>query len=100
MTNIEALQSELPGMVISDNTLQKALYDAGLVFNSDYLVSNRELIGSCAVSVLEKMLSAADISEGDMSVRYNKDAIAARIGAIKESIGTTVQPKVRGVRPW
>jgi hypothetical protein len=100
MTNIEALQRMLPGMVIDTGTLDLVLTNAGLVFNSDYDIGNKVAMELCAIEVLQMMQSAADISEGDMSVRYNKDAIAARIASLQQSAGLTSKPTVRGIRPW
>lgn len=104
MTNKEALQAVLLGIVVEDNSLLKTLTDHAVTFNEEYTKDKRSIINVCALDILNTLLSAADFSEGDMSVKYDKSAIEMRIGrltgAMDEAAGISLEPKIRSPKVW
>lgn len=99
MTNKEALQ-ETAQIVMSDVAIEKAFLDAGggLISSGTYSSSNEEAIDTIAIQVLSNFL-AADISEGEYSIKYNS-SIEKKIARLKAKWGIDVvddEPTIQDV---
>lgn len=70
MTNKEAVVAVI-GVTGNDNTIEKALMDAGITSDDVYSSSNVKQIDMAAISVLETMLATKSVSEGGYSVEYD-----------------------------
>lgn len=100
MTNTEAIQAVV-GFTINNNTVTKALIDAGIDGNATYTAENSVAIDTIAVTLLQLLLSKPDIVEGDYSEKYDRAAIEERIAYLSKKLDLIdLLPTIRGIRPW
>lgn len=100
MTNKDRLKSLL-GFAAPVNTVEGALLDAGIDEAGDYDGSNSDDIKRAAIQVLYILLSTADTSSPEqMSIRYDRNAILKRIGAIEDELSLSVVPRISTKRVW
>lgn len=99
MTNREALIAELQISGYSENAVDKALLDAGLVGGGTYTPDNTKQVAIATVKVLNTMLGTKSVSEGDLSITYS---IGERIAAINDEHGLLVKgrPTVTARNVW
>jgi hypothetical protein len=98
MTNRQALEAELFGIDVPANLVLKALADNELAETQDYdSIESFEAIKICAKQICEAILSTPDVSEGDMSIKYDRSAIQARLILIDASLESKAPiPEIRG----
>lgn len=96
MTNKEALESVVQ-VSVSDKTLEKAMIDNGINGAETYASSSSKSIDLAAIDVLNWVLATPDVSEGGYSVKYDRNAIRARVEALsaKLSIDSGSRPVIR-----
>jgi hypothetical protein len=96
MTNKEALIAALQ-LTADDSTLEKALIDQEVTGSDTYVKDNATAIDQCAIEVLQGILSTPDVSEGGYSVKYDRDAVKARLSYLldKNGLSNSLTPKVK-----
>lgn len=96
MTNLEALQAALSPISYESITAEKAMLDNDIVGTAQYSKSNTASIDRTALAVLETLLSTSDVSEGDLSIKYDRSAIMKRIDMINSrlSVASASVPKI------
>lgn len=104
MTKKEALVAALQ-ISVPDITLEKALIDNDLVGTDPYGKANELIIDTCAVTILQGLLAVPNISEGGMSVTYDRSGIEKRIQYLASkhnmtSVLSQYKPSVKGSSPW
>ena len=102
MINKAALVAVVQVSGIPDDSLVKALLDAGIIDTDQYTSDLSDDIDLVAIEVLQGLLSQPDISEGGYSIRYDRAAISKRLEflASKQEVDITGGPTVRGINPW
>lgn len=103
MTTKERLISLLGFKPADDNAVTGALTDAGFTGMETYLVTNARAIKIIAVTIMELLLTTADYSSTDgVTVKYDRNAIQARIKLLKGELGLTDQsfPTISTKRVW
>lgn len=95
MTLLEAIKATI-GMDAPEATILKAFADNGGVESSlteSYNpATDKDRVNAIAADVLLVLQSSPDISEGDYSIKQNKDGIAARLKALQgTTTGATIQ---------
>lgn len=96
MTNKEALTASLQ-VEFPDSSIDKALIDADITGTDTYTLANTKVIDEMAIELLQGLLSTPDVSEGDMSIKYDRKAVQARVDYLMGKSGKVSQPKVRDV---
>lgn len=74
MTNKEALLAVLR-ISVPDNSLEKALTDREVTGGSTYTKDNAKNIDLCAIDIFQGLLTEPDVSEGDYSIKFDRDAV-------------------------
>lgn len=87
MTNNEALQAVLSPISYESIVADKAMLDHDLIGTALYTKDLSGSIDQVALSVLEWLLSAPDVSEGGLSIKYNREAITQRMEMITNRLG-------------
>lgn len=106
MTKKEALKATI-NFPLPDNTLEKALIDAGVTGNAAYAITDSKAIDLCAAGLLLFLITSSDLKEGDFArtlpsegkLRMAYTLLVNKWGEpnllIKEE-----QPTITGIRPW
>lgn len=101
MTKKEAVIAALQITGYSDAAVEKALLDNAITGSGIYSSSDRGIIDTVAIEVLQGMLSVASISEGGMSVTYSIQGVKDRIAYLQVKNGIDPGgPKVRRRDVW
>lgn len=93
MTVQEALQSVLL-FEVSQTRIDKALIDGDLAGADEYTRTDKTAVDTAALNVLTDLLSAPDVSEGGLSIRYDRTAITKRIAELKTGLGISDAPVI------
>lgn len=104
MTKKEALVASLQ-VSVPDITLEKALLDNGITGSDLYTADAAKDIDLCAVQILQGLYAVPNISEGGMSISYNREGIRSALLylAKKHSLSDILsqyQPTVTGKSVW
>lgn len=101
MTNKDALIAVLMVSVPGDS-IEKALIDASITADDNYVTGNKQKIGECAIEILQGLLSIPDVSEGDLSIKYDRSAVQKRLGMLIEQFTPAVVgvPTIKAVNVW
>ena len=102
MTNKQALVAVLR-ISVPDDTLEKALLDHEITGSTNYTKDAARDIDMCAVEVLKGLLSEPDVTEGGYSIKYDRNAIQARIDDIMvkwEMVEDTGKPTISNGTNW
>lgn len=104
MTNLEALKSEVIGYPVQDATLQVILVDRSLIATDEY-VGKSKAFNLCIADLYTKMLSAANIDEGNYSVSMtDKSNMMTVASGIYDRYGEynphKKRPSVKAIRRW
>jgi hypothetical protein len=111
MTVKDALKAELqvsvPDLLINKNlAANNILIDTDDDYDPDediYKPFDHDfLIDKMIISILAGLVSFPNISEGQFSVQYDREAMKARIDYLcsLRNIPNPLRPKVRGISPW
>src|SRR5687767_7122833 len=101
MTNKEALIAVLM-VSVPDDSIDKTLIDASITADDNYTAGNKQKIGECAIEILQALLSVPDVSEGDLSIKYDRGAVQKRLGILIEKYTPSVveKPTIKAVHLW
>jgi hypothetical protein len=88
MTNKERLAALLGFTPANVNTLDAELLDAGIAGSDTYTKSNSIPLKTIALSIINILLSTADVSNTDgMAVKYDRDAVLKRAARLEDELG-------------
>lgn len=100
MTNKEALVAEIQTDLPADNTLVKALMDAGLMGGDQYTPDNASKLGKAAVDVLSGLLFGS-VSEGGLTLSFDRKAVEARLSYLSGKYQISgYGPTITSIKPW
>ncbi len=106
MTKKDALKSVI-NFPLPDNTLEKALIDAGVAGGDTYASTDSKVIDLCAAGLLLFLITSSDIKEGDVSRTLPsegklKTAYSMLVGKWGEPnlLTSGGEPTITGLRPW
>jgi hypothetical protein len=104
MTKKEALVATLQ-VSVPDISLEKAMIDQAITGTDVYASTDEKDIDLCAIKILQGLLAVPNISEGGMSISYDREGIQAvlLLLAKKHSISEVVnqyKPSVTGKSVW
>lgn len=101
MTNKAYLTALLSGLNVAESQIDMVLTDAGLNASAD--ASSR----SCKIAVynsFSRIIPLANVSEGDLSITWNMDAVKAFYRSLCDELGVedrlSFNPRVKGVDVW
>lgn len=78
MTKREALIANM-AITVNSNLIDLALINADISGAADYTKEDFESLEKVELEILHKILITPDISEGDLSIKYDRGAIRSRI---------------------
>jgi hypothetical protein len=102
MTNREALTAALQ-VEFPDASIELALINSGLDGTAVYAQGNKGAVNLMALDLLRGLLTTPDITEGGMSIKYDRNAVLKRVASLEvttETIPVAAIPKVRSPRVW
>ena len=104
MTKKEALIGVLQ-LSVPDITLEKAMIDKGIIGSDAYTSSAEEEVDLCAIRILQGLMATPDVSEGDLSLKYDRKYIQSTLLFLAQkwkvsAIIDAGKPTVTGRSPW
>ena len=104
MTKKEALIAVLQ-LSVPDITLEKAMIDKGITGSDAYTSSAEEEVDLCAIRILQGLMATPDVSEGDLSLKYDRKYIQSTLLFLAQKwkvseILDAGKPTVTGRSPW
>lgn len=105
MTVRDALISTI-NFPLPENTIAKALIDAGLNGDAIYTRESAKAVGVCMAGLLFTLITTADQTEDDVSIRLpQRDVLMKVYSGICSTYGvpdafSAVKPTVKQVRLW
>ena len=101
MTNLEALKANITqvhGIVLGSNAFVKACIDNEIEENVQYTKSDAKIIDIATVQLLEKVLEAANLNEGDLQYsQTNKEHIKTVIDSYLTKWGLDLKYSVKPI---
>ena len=104
MTKKEALVAVLQ-ISVPDLTLEKTMIDNAITGADAYSVADEKGIDLCAVVILQGLMSVPNITEGGMSVTYDRNGLHSRLLSLAKKHDLTdilnqYKPTVTGKSVW
>jgi hypothetical protein len=97
MTTLEALQSQIE--YTNANLMTKALVDQGIAGTETYSATYTRAVDLACADICQYLLSHPDLSEGGLSVSYDKTALAALRDRLLAKHGvTTGRPTIQAAK--
>jgi hypothetical protein len=105
MTNKDYLLAQLGFTPSNSNVVEAALIDNGITGSTNYSSSQKVLLKTAAIQVLQILLSTADVEQGSddtrQSIKYDRNAIAKRISELQVEVGVIdPDPVIKAIHVW